>query len=176
MEYKEGEKMIKKLLTIAIALVILAIIAAPVSAGLPPKSPLPSGSPFNKIWELFLNLQTQITGLVTRMTAVEAKDANLQTQITGLDTRMTAVEAKVPTIVTAAGTQDSSADSKSQSVLCPDGQKVLGGGGAIGGAYSYDRVFIKSSMPYHDDGWSVVAEEATPTDTNWFIETFAICA
>jgi hypothetical protein len=39
----------KKLLTIAIALVILAMVVAPV-ATLPTKSPLPSGKPYELIW------------------------------------------------------------------------------------------------------------------------------
>jgi hypothetical protein len=53
----------KMLLTIAIALVILAIVAVPVSAVLPPNSPLPSSTTFNKIWDLFLNLQNQINSI-----------------------------------------------------------------------------------------------------------------
>jgi hypothetical protein len=155
------------LLTIAIALVIFVIVASPVSA-LPTKSPLPSANPWNYVWGLFQNLQTQIDSLVT-------KDTNLQTQITGLDTRMTAVEAKAPTIVPATSALDS-AESKSQTALCPDGQKVLGGGGAISQFQPGDKIFIRSSYPYNDDGWIVVAEEATPTDHDWLIETFAICA
>jgi len=53
----------KKLLTIAIALVIFGIVVAPVGATLPAKSPLPPGFPFNKIWELFQDLQNQITNI-----------------------------------------------------------------------------------------------------------------
>jgi hypothetical protein len=52
--------MTKKLLSIGIALMILALVAAPAAAALPDKSPLPPGNPFNIIWNLLQNLQTQI--------------------------------------------------------------------------------------------------------------------
>lgn len=64
----------KMMLMIAITLVILAIVAVPVSAVLPTNSPLPSSTTFNKIWDLFLNLQVQINSLDT-------KDTDLQNQI-----------------------------------------------------------------------------------------------
>ena len=53
----------KKLLTIAIALVILAMVVAPVAAQLPAKSPLPSGKPFENIWTLLQDLQNQIKNI-----------------------------------------------------------------------------------------------------------------
>ena len=55
----------KKLLTIAIALVILAMVVAPVAAKLPAKSPLPPNNPFNIIWTLLLDLQSQIKNIQT---------------------------------------------------------------------------------------------------------------
>jgi hypothetical protein len=53
----------KKLLTIAIALVILAMVVAPVAAQLPAKSPLPSGKPYELIWTFLQDLQNQIKGI-----------------------------------------------------------------------------------------------------------------
>jgi hypothetical protein len=64
----------KKLLSIAIALVILAIVVAPVSAKLPSKCPLPPGTPYTKIWELLQDLQNQISGtngILSRLAALE---------------------------------------------------------------------------------------------------------
>jgi len=60
---KEGEKMNKKLLTIAIVLVILAMLVIPASATLPAKSPLPAGKPYELIWTFLNDLQTQINGI-----------------------------------------------------------------------------------------------------------------
>ena len=55
----------KKLLTIAIALVILAMVVSPAAAAvpLPGKSPLPPNSPWNTVWNLVTGLQAQITAL-----------------------------------------------------------------------------------------------------------------
>ncbi len=69
----------KKILTIAVALVILAMVIAPVAATLPTDNPLPKGFPFNKIWDLLNELQTQITALATRVTGLETAVENLST-------------------------------------------------------------------------------------------------
>jgi hypothetical protein len=53
----------KKLLTIAIALIILAIVVAPVAAVLPATNPLPKGTGWNTVWELLQDLQNQITNI-----------------------------------------------------------------------------------------------------------------
>ncbi len=58
----------KKLFMIIIVLAVLASVAAPAAAVLPTKSPLPSGSPFNKIWDLLVDLQNQITSLKNQIT------------------------------------------------------------------------------------------------------------
>ena len=50
----------KNLLTIAITLMILALVAVPVAAVLPSKNPLPPGKPFEVVWTLLQNLQNQI--------------------------------------------------------------------------------------------------------------------
>jgi hypothetical protein len=64
-------EMNKKLLTIAIAMVIVAIIIAPVGATLPAKCPLPSGQPYNKIWDLIQDLQGQITALSQKVNKIQ---------------------------------------------------------------------------------------------------------
>jgi hypothetical protein len=63
--HQEGRmrKMNEKLLSIGIALMILALVAAPAAAALPDKSPLPPGNPFNIIWNLLQNLQAQIKAI-----------------------------------------------------------------------------------------------------------------
>jgi hypothetical protein len=71
-----GKKMKKKLLAIAIMLVIFGMVITPVAA-LPIKSPLPPSNPWNIVWGLFQNLQNQITALL-------AKDTDLQNQINNI--------------------------------------------------------------------------------------------
>ena len=84
----------RKILAIAIALLFVAIVAAPVSA-IPTKSPLPTANPWNIVWGLnqdlqnqitanFANLQGKITALQAKDTALEAKDTNLQNQINNI--------------------------------------------------------------------------------------------
>jgi hypothetical protein len=52
-----------KVLTIALVLVIFAIFTSPALAVLPSESPLPSGNPFNFVWNLLKDLQNQITNI-----------------------------------------------------------------------------------------------------------------
>jgi len=166
---RKVKKINKKIIYISLAVLVLILSTSAVTALVSPPPGIKDPS-LSKVWAAIMDLQTQIKGLV-------AKDLDLQGQISTLGSRMTAVEAKAPTIKRTAETNIDIEDySKYQSVECDAGKKVLGGGGAIGGTYSYDRVFITSSYPSRDDTWTVVAEEATPTDTDWFIETFAICA
>jgi hypothetical protein len=51
----------KNVLTIAVALMILALVTVPAAAGLPLKNPLPPGKPFEVVWTLLQNLQDQIS-------------------------------------------------------------------------------------------------------------------
>jgi hypothetical protein len=53
----------KKLLTIAIGLVIFAIVVTPVAATLPATSPLPEGKPYEFIWNFLQDLQNQIKNI-----------------------------------------------------------------------------------------------------------------
>jgi len=55
--------MTKKILAISIVLLTFAIIAMPVAAILPGKSPLPPGCPWNAVWTLLQDLQKQIKNL-----------------------------------------------------------------------------------------------------------------
>ena len=154
-------KINKKIIYISLAVLVLILSASTVSALVSPPPGIKDPS-LSKVWAAIMDLQTQIKGLVT--------------QITGLNTRMTAVEAKAPKYFQVASPLNS-VDTKSQAALCGSGQKVLGGGGAIGLDQPGDKVFIRASIPLPTgDGWSVVAEEATPTDNDWLLETFAICA
>ena len=169
---KKVKKINKKIIYISLAVLVLILSASAVMATVTPPKGIKDNS-LSKVWANIMDLQTQINGLVTRMTAVEAKDTNLQTRINGLDTRMTAVEAKAPIIKTAES-PDNSDDWKIQTAICEEGQKVLGGGGAIGCDYG-DKVFIQASYPSQDNRWTVVAGETTPTSSTWVLKTFAIC-
>jgi hypothetical protein len=84
----------RKLLTFGIALVIIAIVVAPVAAKLPAKSPLPPNNPFNIIWTHLQDLQTQINDLTTKINALTTSVTNLATSVTNLATRVTTLENK----------------------------------------------------------------------------------
>ena len=73
----EVRKMNKKVLTIAIVLVILAVVVAPAAAQLPTKDPLPKGNPWDIVWKWLTDLQTQITALSNRVTALETQVTNI---------------------------------------------------------------------------------------------------
>ncbi len=69
----------KKILTIAVALVILAVVVAPAAAQLPAKDPLPKGNPWDIVWTWLKDLQKQITDLAARVTGLETEVDNLPT-------------------------------------------------------------------------------------------------
>jgi hypothetical protein len=60
----------KKLLTLAIAVFILAIIAAPVAARMPGKNPWPPSNPCYNVWALLQDLQNQINALTTKVNSI----------------------------------------------------------------------------------------------------------
>jgi hypothetical protein len=62
----------KKLFTIAIALVIFAIVVAPVAAKMPSKNPWPQSNPCNSVWALLQDLQNQINALTTKVNSIPA--------------------------------------------------------------------------------------------------------
>lgn len=57
-------------LVISVVLVF-SMLVGPSSALLPEKSPIPPGNPFNTIWTLFQDLQTQITALQDQVNTIE---------------------------------------------------------------------------------------------------------
>ena len=61
-----------KILFVLIIALTIAMLVVPSTAVLPPKSPIPSGNPFNTIWSLFQDLQGQITTLQTQVNNIPA--------------------------------------------------------------------------------------------------------
>ena len=83
--------------------------------------------------------------------------------------------------VAAPGSSDST-DQKRESVRCPAGEVATGGGFFLGGAGA-EHVQVQSSAPIVGDlqrrttvGWTVAAEETTPTDEEWHLVVYAVCA
>ena len=76
----------------------------------------------------------------------------------------------------------SSATTRNHLVFCPAGTVELGGGAAIVGASTPDGALIVSgvglveSFPFNAEGWSAHAQEFVPTDTDWYLKGWAICA
>jgi len=100
-------KMNRKLFTVAIVLVTLAIIAAPVAAVLPAQSPLPRTGVFNTIWGLLQDLQSHITALTTSVTNIPS----------------------MPVVVTCNTTTGENIEIggsiRTCALLCPDGTRAL---------------------------------------------------
>jgi hypothetical protein len=75
-------------------------------------------------------------------------------------------------------TADSSTNSntvKSQSVSCPSGKKVLGGGAAV--STTSNSLAITRSFPSADlSAWTAEAQETSAFAGNWKVTVFAICA
>lgn len=68
---REVRKMNRKVLAIATVLVIIAVVTVPAVATLPPTSPLPGSSPWNKVWNLLVDLQNQINNLKTQVANIQ---------------------------------------------------------------------------------------------------------
>lgn len=83
-----------------------------------------------------------------------------------------------------AESQTDSTASKSAEATCPAGKKAISGGVLIraqtsgGGIHPIPAVSLGRSEPANavGDAWRAQAEEAYPTDTDWFIRVEAICA
>jgi hypothetical protein len=75
----------RKLLTIVIALVIFAIVAAPVTARLQGKNPWPPSNPCYNVWALLQDLQNQLTAIGGTDTTQNAKIAALEARIATLE-------------------------------------------------------------------------------------------
>ena len=61
---------------------------------------------------------------------------------------------------------------------CPAGQQVVGGGAQVYmEGQENGSVAVKKSFPNKGrDGWAATAEEMVPTDVNWFLTAYALCA
>ena len=75
-----------------------------------------------------------------------------------------------------------SAYDKTDFVDCPAGTQVIGGGAGVFGAdigigtLIVDGVGLVQSIPFNTTGWAARAEEFVPTDADWEIEVYALCA
>ena len=63
-------------------------------------------------------------------------------------------------------------------VRCPEGKRLVGGGGGAWGRamiYVPDGLTLTASHPLEDGAWLAAAHEVTPTDDNWFVRANALC-
>jgi hypothetical protein len=74
---------------------------------------------------------------------------------------------------------ETSVNSKTQTVPCPSGKVPVGGGARVdrvtGSFISVPEVALDRSEPI-DTGWAATAHEVIPTDLPWNLLTFVICA
>lgn len=62
---------------------------------------------------------------------------------------------------------------------CPEGKRLVGGGGGAWGRamiFVPDGLVLTASHPLDDTAWLAAARESTPTDDSWFLRATAICA
>src|SRR5207302_2375843 len=75
-------------------------------------------------------------------------------------------------------TSDSTTNSntvKSQTVSCPSGKKVVGGGAAVN--VTSNSLAITRSSPAGDlSGWTAEAQETSAFAGNWRVTVYAVCA
>lgn len=67
-----------------------------------------------------------------------------------------------------------SANVKEESVECPSGKKVFGGGAAVEGP-GFDSVAVDLTQPNGDTGWVAAAHEHDATASSWELQVYAIC-
>lgn len=63
-------------------------------------------------------------------------------------------------------------------VSCPQGKRLVGGGGGAWGRAMIaipSGVALTASHPYDDDTWLVAAREVNPTETEWFLRATVVC-
>src|SRR5262245_59458920 len=73
-------------------------------------------------------------------------------------------------------TDTSSSGSKSVSVNCPSGKRVIGGGARVTGGGA-NRVSIAESFPDSDGSkWNARANEVVSTTATWALQAYALCA
>jgi hypothetical protein len=69
-------------------------------------------------------------------------------------------------------TSGSSSVDKSISVDCPGTKTLLGGGGLTNNA----EVYLYASYPVDSNTWTVSAGEDGPTNNNWTVTAWVVCA
>lgn len=70
----------------------------------------------------------------------------------------------------------SSVNSKSVTVSCPSGKRVIGGGARAAGSGS-NRISVVESYPDATEGkWNARAVEVVATTATWELEAYALCA
>lgn len=68
---------------------------------------------------------------------------------------------------------------KEVTLYCPEGTRLLYGGGSSGYPGRMPTVAVTRSIPLHDengDGWIVAAREIAPERRDWWIFGIAVCA
>jgi hypothetical protein len=81
-------------------------------------------------------------------------------------------------VVGAVSTFDS-AKEKTVVARCPDGKRLVGGGGGAWGRamiWTPDGLVLTASHPLEDGAWLAAARELVPTNESWFLRANAICA
>jgi hypothetical protein len=108
-------------------------------------------------------------GRVPEATRAEtAATAEVAQTVEGLD-----LGSLTPTInVVTAASESSSADVKSASVSCPDGTRLLSGGGGVAGDPT-GVALVRSSAD--GNSWTVTAQEIVPGEGDWSVDVIAIC-
>jgi hypothetical protein len=70
----------------------------------------------------------------------------------------------------------SSVNSKSVTVSCPSGKRVVGGGARVAGSGS-NRISVVESYPdANESKWNARATEVVSTTATWELEAYALCA
>lgn len=74
----------------------------------------------------------------------------------------------------ASTSDNNSVASKTQTVTCPAGKRLLGGGARLDPILP--QLAIQTSFPDNDNVYRATAREVTATGANWSLTVFAICA
>jgi hypothetical protein len=74
----------------------------------------------------------------------------------------------------ASTSDNNTSNSKTQTVTCPAGKRLLGGGARVDPILS--QLAIQTSFPDNDNVYRATAREVTITGANWSLTVFAVCA
>jgi hypothetical protein len=72
--------------------------------------------------------------------------------------------------------QLNSNDIKSMEVTCPEGKVAIGGGARMNGFINVAALHESRQYFAHPHIWRVAAHEHGPTDKEWALDAYAICA